>query len=79
MEGAVNIARCPVHGMHGEREECFVCGVPVEQVPMVPCDDAAIERAARAERERDELKAEVDRLRQECDRWREWAGIGETP
>ena len=30
------IARCPVHGLHGERQECFVCGGPVEQVPMRP-------------------------------------------
>jgi len=28
------IARCPVHGLHGERTECFECGGPVEQVPM---------------------------------------------
>jgi hypothetical protein len=34
-EATVLIARCPVHGLHGEREECFVCGGPVEQVPMV--------------------------------------------
>lgn len=33
---AVNIARCPEHGLHGERTECFVCGGPVEQVPMYP-------------------------------------------
>lgn len=32
----VYIARCPVHGLHGERHECFVCGGDVEQVPMVP-------------------------------------------
>lgn len=32
----VNIARCPEHGLHGCRTECFVCGGPVEQVPMVP-------------------------------------------
>lgn len=31
----VFIARCPEHGLHGEREECFVCGGPVEQVEMV--------------------------------------------
>ena len=29
------IARCPEHGLHGERTECFVCKGPVEQVPMV--------------------------------------------
>lgn len=33
---AVMIARCPEHGLHGERAQCFVCGGPVEQVPMVP-------------------------------------------
>jgi hypothetical protein len=37
---AVNIARCPEHGLHGERTECFACGGPVEQIPMVPVDDA---------------------------------------
>lgn len=30
----VYIAECPEHGLHGEREDCFVCGGPVEQVPM---------------------------------------------
>lgn len=34
--GTVNIARCPEHGLHGERAECFICGGPVEQVPMRP-------------------------------------------
>lgn len=34
--GVVHIARCPEHGLHGQRTECFVCGGPVEQVPMVP-------------------------------------------
>lgn len=32
----VSIARCPEHGLHGERTECFVCHGPVEQVQMVP-------------------------------------------
>jgi hypothetical protein len=35
----VNIARCPEHGLHGERPECFVCGGAVEQVPMVPASE----------------------------------------
>lgn len=35
---SVNIARCPVHGLHGERSECFVCNGPVEQAPMVSID-----------------------------------------
>jgi hypothetical protein len=34
--GVVNIARCPQHGLHGERTECHVCGGLVEQVPMIP-------------------------------------------
>lgn len=33
---SVKIARCPEHGLHGERSECFVCGGPVDQVEMVP-------------------------------------------
>jgi hypothetical protein len=41
----VLIACCPVHGLHGERSECFVCGGAVEQIPMVPVDiDAATAR-----------------------------------
>jgi hypothetical protein len=42
----VNIARCPVHGLHGCRDVCFAfehegrgdCNGLVEQVPMVPLD-----------------------------------------
>lgn len=29
-----NVALCPIHGLHGRRTECFVCGGPVEQVPV---------------------------------------------
>lgn len=36
----VNIARCPEHGLHGERTECFVCRGPVEKVPMLAWDHA---------------------------------------
>jgi hypothetical protein len=32
-------ARCPEHGLHGERTTCFECGGPVEQVPMVRLAD----------------------------------------
>lgn len=40
----VNIAKCPVHGLHGCRDVCFAfehegrgdCDGIVEQVPMVP-------------------------------------------
>ncbi|HWF25166.1 MAG TPA: hypothetical protein VG275_06955 [Solirubrobacteraceae bacterium] len=31
----VNIARCPEHGLHGCRTECFFCGGPVDQVEMM--------------------------------------------
>lgn len=46
----VHIARCPDHGLHGARPECFICGGPVEQVAMVPAGslDAALERAVDA-------------------------------
>lgn len=30
-----NIAKCPDHGLHGERSDCFECGKFVEQVQMV--------------------------------------------
>jgi hypothetical protein len=32
---ATFIARCPEHGLHGERQDCFECGTPVEQVEVV--------------------------------------------
>lgn len=44
----VNIARCPEHGLHGERTECFVCGGPVEQEAMVPAVAVEPLRAALA-------------------------------
>jgi hypothetical protein len=41
----VHIARCPEHGLHGERSECFICGGEVEQVEMASVDvDAATDR-----------------------------------
>jgi hypothetical protein len=40
---AVYIARCPEHGLHGERSECFVCGGPVERVLMAPVSPAVEE------------------------------------
>lgn len=40
------IAECPEHGLHGQREECFVCGKPVRQVRMVLASEA--ERLAAA-------------------------------
>lgn len=39
----VHIARCPEHGLHGCRQECFECGGPVEQVPMVEITTASKE------------------------------------
>ena len=51
----VNIARCPEHGLHGERTECFVCGRPVEQVPMV--------EKAPVEAERERLSSTVGELK----------------
>lgn len=44
MADILHIARCPEHGLHGCRTECFVCGAVVEQVPMVPL--AEYERVA---------------------------------
>lgn len=38
----IQIARCPEHGLHGERDECFVCGGPVEQVEMIEAKPADI-------------------------------------
>lgn len=49
--GAVAIARCPEHGLHGMRVECYVCGEGVELVAMVGVE------------ERDELRAHNEHLR----------------
>lgn len=35
-DGAIDIAKCPTHGLHGRRNACFVCGETVELVAMVP-------------------------------------------
>lgn len=35
-DGSVNVAHCPEHGLHGDRETCFECGMYVEPIPMVP-------------------------------------------
>lgn len=43
------IARCPVHGIHGERTECFECGRPVQQVPMVVVGALAVDEVFDAE------------------------------
>lgn len=55
IEGAVCIARCDEHGLHGERTECFVCGGPVTQVPMVSADSLA-----EAEMQRDMAEAHLN-------------------
>lgn len=44
-------ARCPEHGLHGERDDCFVCSGPVEHVPMVTA-----EQFRRVQAQRDELR-----------------------
>ncbi len=62
----VCIARCPEHGLHGERQECFVCGGPVEQVLMAPAEvmGPKLERILlRAQDDVDTLAAERDELR----------------
>lgn len=37
--GIVDVARCPEHGLHGQRDTCFECGGPVEQVAMIDVAD----------------------------------------
>ncbi len=65
-EEAVYIARCPEHGLHGERKDCFVCGGPVEQVPMVPAKANVryfLDRAVAAEDRAEKAEEHVERLR----------------
>lgn len=53
--GATAFAHCPTHGLHGERNHCYVCLGDVELVAMVP-------EAVQAER--DAVALELDRLRE---------------
>lgn len=34
MSVTANVAYCEKHGPHGEREECYVCGAKVDQIPL---------------------------------------------
>lgn len=34
--GPFFVARCPEHGVHGQRETCFECGGSVKQITVVP-------------------------------------------
>lgn len=56
-DAVVYFARCPEHGLHGERTHCFVCGGPVEQVPMVSLRayEIVVEEREALRRERDVL------------------------
>jgi hypothetical protein len=40
--GAVQIAHCPEHGLHGSRGLCFECRRPVQQVWFVTAVDAQL-------------------------------------
>lgn len=64
------IARCPEHGLHGQRETCFECGAPVEQVAMVAAaiTDEMVERGAEAAFFQDDLGGHI------AGRWT-WATI----
>lgn len=44
----VEIARCPRHGLHGQRKRCFKCGKAVEQVRMIALDDLIDNRVCNA-------------------------------
>ena len=67
--GIVYIARCPEHGLHDERDACFVCGGPVEQVPM--------RRLYSDPNSRVDGGVLLDDARQALDAWRASQGIGE--
>lgn len=49
----IYIAKCSEHGLHGERDECFDCGKPVDQVGFVRAD-LYLEIRGRLERGRDD-------------------------
>ncbi len=58
MAETIKVARCPRHGIHGQRDRCFVCDGPVEQVELVP--DRWYERALVAE---ERLAAAIETLK----------------
>jgi len=45
----VLIARCPEHGLHGQRTTCFECGGLVDQVPFTAAEQRHVERQASAD------------------------------
>lgn len=57
----VRIARCPVHGLHGEREECFACRGPVEQERMVSVEDVVTIVSRMRVRDFDDVRGYVER------------------
>lgn len=34
-----NVALCPEHGLHGDRNRCFVCNGNVKQIKMISLDE----------------------------------------
>jgi hypothetical protein len=68
----VTIARCPDHGLHGQRTECYACGGPVEQVEMIPAGyfsrdelellEAAVQLASLLAQDADELAVVARKL-----------------
>lgn len=60
------IAKCAEHGLHGERDDCFVCGEPVAMIGYVRADLHLQVHSARGRHE-----AEARRLRAENERLRE--------
>lgn len=65
-DAVVYIAKCDEHGLHGEREECFTCGGPVEHVTYVRAD-MHLQVSAANGRKAEEIKrlnAENTRLRE---------------
>lgn len=59
------IAKCAEHGLHGERDECFVCGEPCAQIGYVRADQYTrlLSLIKNTERERDRLRAENKALK----------------
>lgn len=56
MTNPFNIAKCPTHGLHGQRTECFVCDGPIEQVPMIPVASIVDELEAVIEKAKTDYK-----------------------
>lgn len=62
VEEPVKIAYCSEHGLHGQRDTCFECGAPAQQIPMVQASRLAGAQARATTLEK-ELRGVLDAIK----------------